>query len=174
MPRGLILLACLALATPATAGAEAPRPSASASAKPTTTPTAGEADGPPPSAYDLEQHRGQLPADWHDEGRSMGMQMVRSMLALLLVIGLIYVGGRVLGPRLLPHVPRQRGNHLNVLDRVVLDGKHALYVVEVADQGRLVLATGEAGVQLLGHHPTAAQPAFVPPPRPADGASDAP
>ena len=162
MLHGLKLILLLLAATPAL---PEPVSGLAAAAKPLTAQPTAEVAQPPPSTYDLQgQGQGQAPTEddpWQDPGTGMGMQILRSVIALMLVVGLIYVGGRVLAPRLLSHLPKQRGSRLRVVDRIMLDNKHALLVVEVADHGPLLLATGDAGVQVLPL-PTARSPSFPP------------
>lgn len=128
-------------------GARAPAP-ADVAAPPSAPRAAEPPSEPPPSAWDREQRaRGEPP----DDGRSLAGQIWRTLLSLLLVVGLIYGIGRAALWRL----GRSRGAGaggagMKVVERMALDTKHSLFVVEVAGEHRFLLGTGGTeGVKLL-------------------------
>lgn len=72
--------------------------------------------------------------------------LVQTVLALLLVCGLAYLIFRVILPRLA--VSYGSNNMVRVVDRIGLDARKSLYVIEVAGKWMLV-ASSENGVQLI-------------------------
>lgn len=92
-----------------------------------------------------------------DDGGSFGraqtggldffFMLVQTLFALALVCGLAYVIFRVVLPRL--NVTRSAGSMVRVVDRIGLDARKSLYVIEVAGRW-FVVAASEAGVQLVG------------------------
>ncbi|MEA2174004.1 MAG: flagellar protein FliO/FliZ [Blastocatellia bacterium] len=82
-----------------------------------------------------------------ESGASFFLMLVQTLLALGLVCGLAYVIFRWVLPRLQNF--GGAGNHLvRVVDRVGIDTRKSLYVIEVAGRWLLV-ASSEAGVQLI-------------------------
>ena len=79
-------------------------------------------------------------------GASFFLMLVQTLLALGLVCGLAYVIFRWVLPRL--SVSRASGSMVRVVDRVGLDARKSLYVVEVAGRWLLVGAS-ESGVSLV-------------------------
>lgn len=73
----------------------------------------------------------------------------RTVVALVFVVVLIYLCARLL-PRFFKQFPMPgRGTQqLRVLERTMLDAKHSVVLLQVDDNTRLLLGTGE-GVQLL-------------------------
>ncbi|HEX7314723.1 MAG TPA: flagellar biosynthetic protein FliO [Pyrinomonadaceae bacterium] len=74
------------------------------------------------------------------------LMLLQTVFALALVCGLAYVIFRVVLPRL--NVTRSTGSMVRIVDRVGLDARKSLYVIEVAGRWFLVSAS-EAGVQLV-------------------------
>jgi flagellar biogenesis protein FliO len=72
--------------------------------------------------------------------------LVQTVFALVLVCGLAYVIFRVILPRLA--VSYGTNNMVRVVDRIGLDARKSLYVIEVAGKWMLV-ASSESGVQLI-------------------------
>lgn len=72
--------------------------------------------------------------------------LVQTVFALLLVCGLAYLIFRVILPRLA--VNYGSNNMVRVVDRIGLDARKSLYVIEVAGKWMLV-ASSENGVQLI-------------------------
>ena len=79
-------------------------------------------------------------------GVNFFLMLLQTVVALGLVCGLAYVIFRWVLPRLA--VTRSAGGMVRVVDRVGLDARKSLYVVEVAGRWLLVAAS-ESGVQLL-------------------------
>lgn len=86
-------------------------------------------------------------AHYGDSGASFFLMLVQTLLALGLVCGLAYVLFRWVLPRL-QHVSGMGGSMVRIVDRVGLDARKSLYVIEVAGRWLLV-ASSEAGVQLI-------------------------
>jgi len=72
--------------------------------------------------------------------------LVQTIFALGLVIGLAYLIFRVILPRLA--VSYGSNNMVRVVDRIGLEARKSLYVIEVAGKFMLV-ASSESGVQLI-------------------------
>jgi flagellar biosynthetic protein FliO len=72
--------------------------------------------------------------------------LVQTIFALLVVCGLAYVIFRVVLPRLAANYGSN--NMVRVVDRIGLDTRKSLYVIEVAGKWMLV-ASSENGVQLI-------------------------
>ena len=72
--------------------------------------------------------------------------LVQTVIALGFVCGLAYVIFRVVFPRL--NAVQQGSSMMRVVDRIWLDQRKNLYVIEVAGRWFLV-ASSEAGVQLV-------------------------
>ncbi len=85
-----------------------------------------------------------------EQERSFSGQIIRTLLSLLVVVGLIYLVFRVIVPRFFGvALPTRNGKSLRVLERVQLDGRHSVVVIELDGQRRLLLGTSERGVELL-------------------------
>jgi flagellar biosynthetic protein FliO len=72
--------------------------------------------------------------------------LVQTIFALVVVCGLAYLIFRVILPRLA--VSYGSNNMVRVVDRIGLDARKSLYVIEVAGKWMLVAAS-ESGVQLI-------------------------
>ena len=84
------------------------------------------------------------------EERSWTAQLVRTILSLLLVIGLIYLIFKVVVPRFLGvSLPARSGKSVRVVERTQLDARHAIVLLEIDNKQRFLVATGEHGVQML-------------------------
>jgi flagellar biogenesis protein FliO len=85
-----------------------------------------------------------------EQDRSWTAQLVRTILSLLLVIGLIYLIFKVVVPRFLGvSLPAKAGKSVRVLERTQLDARHAVVLLEIDQKQRFLVGTGEHGVQLL-------------------------
>ena len=104
-----------------------------------------QADVPPLTPYDLDHTDVPL----MPENRSIVAQIGRSLLALLFVVGLIYLFAKWVLPRLIRHLPGASGTQLKIVERIQLDPKHALVLVEVTDGERLLIGCGDGGVRLV-------------------------
>jgi flagellar biogenesis protein FliO len=83
------------------------------------------------------------------EERSWTGQLVRTILSLLLVIGLIYLVFKVVVPRLMGvSLPVRGTKSLRVVERTQIDARHAVVLIEI-DKQRFLVGTGEHGIQLL-------------------------
>ena len=74
--------------------------------------------------------------------------LIQTIFALALVCGLAYLIFRVLLPRLTIGSAAGANNMVRVVDRIGLEARKSLYVVEVAGRWLLV-AVSESGVQLV-------------------------
>ncbi len=72
--------------------------------------------------------------------------LVQTIFALLLVCGLAYLIFRVILPRLA--VNYSSNNMVRIVDRIGLETRKSLYIIEVAGKWMLV-ASSESGVQLI-------------------------
>lgn len=72
--------------------------------------------------------------------------LLQTMLTLALVCGLAYIIFRWVLPRL--NIARTSNSMVRVVDRVGLDARKSLYVIEVAGRW-LLIASSEAGVQVI-------------------------
>ena len=72
--------------------------------------------------------------------------LLQTLMALALVCGLAYVIFRVIMPRLA--VNYGTNNMVRIVDRIGLEARKSLYVIEVADKWMLV-ASSESGVQFI-------------------------
>jgi len=104
------------------------------------------ADTPPPSSYDLVRQKadGTLP----EEGRSLAGQALRTVFALLLVVALIYAFGKLVLARM-GRIRPSRGATMRITERVQLDARNALVVVEIDGRRLLVGSGGDKGLSLL-------------------------
>lgn len=129
--------------------ASAPEAPASAETAPAATPApVYDADTPPPTTYDRLQHT-DTAQDF--QGESLLRQLGRTVLGLVFVVALIYLTLKVLLPKVLNMRHVVGGQSLKVIERVQLDARHALVLVDVRGEQTLLVATGEQGVQLLTH-----------------------
>jgi flagellar biogenesis protein FliO len=108
---------------------------------------------PPPSAWDLRQRERDAGEPPEEEGRqggiSWGEQLAKTVLALLIVVGLIYFLFRVGLAKFVGMAAIKGGKSMKVLERVQLDARHALLIVELDGERRFLLGTGEQGIQML-------------------------
>lgn len=103
-------------------------------------------DAPPPSTYDLTEK------DHHvapSEETSVAWQLGRMLFSLAVVIGLIFLLVRIALPRLMRWRTPLAGSSLRVLDRVQLDQRHAVLLIEVYGSQHYLVGTGERGVALI-------------------------
>ncbi|OGQ92173.1 MAG: hypothetical protein A2289_02480 [Deltaproteobacteria bacterium RIFOXYA12_FULL_58_15] len=107
-------------------------------------------EAPPPSTWD-QIHESETNGEQGKEEISWGAQLLKTFFALLLVIGLIYVLFKVGLARFVGMAAFKSGKTMKVLERIQLDGRHALVIVLVTEpkERRLLLGTGEQGVQVL-------------------------
>ena len=148
MPRAASApLLALWLVHPAAAAAqdppEQPPPEAEAQPEPQADPEA-----PPPSEWDLRQ--GREPQAPEEEERSLLGQLAQTLFALLVVVGIIYFIGKVAMARLgRVGFAGRSGARIQILERVQLDPRHAVYLIQVDGGPPLLIGTGEGRVQLI-------------------------
>jgi len=109
-------------------------------------------DVPPPSTWDQQRKARGEDISEPSEERSLIAQLGRTLLALLIVVGVIYALGKLAMTRLgNVRFAGRTGKTLQVIERLQLDAKHAVFLVQVGDDEAktLLLASGEKGVQLL-------------------------
>jgi flagellar biogenesis protein FliO len=105
-------------------------------------------DTPPPSSWDLAQRR-QGVAPEPEEGRSLASQLIRTVLSLALVVGLIYLVARF-GLSKMSRMRTTPSGNLTVRERLQLDTKTALYIIEVAGEGRFLIGNvADRGLSVL-------------------------
>jgi len=151
-PAGLVTLALLSLAADAVA---AQTPTGGAPGAPAHEAPAVdlEAEEPPPSTWDRRQKDEEPP---HSEERGLLNQLGRTLLALLIVVALIYGAGKFAMARLgNARFAGRGGDAMRVVERLQLDPKHALFLIELKDRPTLLVSSGETGVALLKELPAA-------------------
>jgi len=94
------------------------------------------------------------PARYGDGGTSLFWTLVQTLLALAIVCGLAVVLFRWVLPRL-QQFSAPSGSMVRVVDRVGIEARKSLLVVEVAGRW-LLISTSEAGVQLISELDAAA------------------
>lgn len=110
------------------------------------TPSVAADDEPPPSTYDRV---GGASGNGTLDGDLTGA-LLRTLLSLGAVVALIYVVFKLGFARFLSTgLARGGGRELKVVERIQLDTKNAVYVVDVKGAGRMVLGTGPEGVRLI-------------------------
>lgn len=104
---------------------------------------------PPPSTYDQTPR---FPADGVVPDREpFGLaQWARTIFALVVVLSLIYLSKFALA-RLTGLRSGGLENNLSVIERVQLDPKHALFIVDIKDSGRVLLGGGNGDLRLLAN-----------------------
>ena len=101
---------------------------------------------PPPSQYDLAQPKD---APVMSEEQSLMLQLGRTVLSLGLVVALIYLVAKIVLPRLGGLSTGSARGQLELLERVQLDPKHAIFLVQVSGKHQLLLGGGEGNLRLL-------------------------
>lgn len=88
------------------------------------------------------------PAQYEGGGGAVSflLMLLQTLFALALVCGLAYVIFRWVLPRL--QVTRSANSMIRIVDRVALDTRKSMFVIEVGGRW-LLIASSEAGVQLL-------------------------
>lgn len=117
---------------------------------PTTEGRQPSADEPPPSAYDkAREHDGQAP-----ETQSLVGQFIKTLVALAMVIAIIWVIFRFGAARLLPGLfattAGSGGRILRVVERVALDQRSSLVIVDAGNE-RLLLGVAPSQVTFIAH-----------------------
>jgi flagellar biogenesis protein FliO len=136
----VLFLVCL-LGAPAQPSAPAPKPEISKETRPELF-----ADEPPP-----RPGAATLPAEDKEPGSSIWFwikNLLQTLLSLGIVVLLAYLLLNKALPRLMKVTGVRPGTHLVLIERLALDQKHSLFLVEV-DGRRLVVGTGEQSTQLV-------------------------
>jgi len=97
----------------------------------------------------VAQAQTQAPAMPDDTGPSLGWMLIRTLVVLALVVALIYLTlnwglRKLMGVKGVP----VRGGTVKVMERIPLDPKRTLFVIQVADE-YLLLGGGDGAVNLL-------------------------
>ncbi len=108
-------------------------------------------DRPPLSTYDRVRQENNEPLE---EERSLTSQLIRTVFALAIVVGLIYLIfklglGRLLQGGGVPGLTGKSSREIKVVERTMLDGKNAVIMLELGGQRRILVGTGERGVSYL-------------------------
>ncbi|RYF12337.1 MAG: hypothetical protein EOO40_01485 [Deltaproteobacteria bacterium] len=138
-----ILMTWLAMAAGAPAGTQ---PAPRAVPAPTGH-TAYTQDTPPPTPYDLQLQQAPLGVAPRTQG--LLWYAGRVFLALVAVLALIYATIKGLLPRYFKKWTVLGGRELEVVERLGLDGRNAVVLLRLASGERLLVGTGEHGVQYL-------------------------
>ena len=102
---------------------------------------------PPPSTWDKRQsNTAPVP---EDEGVTLGMQALKTLFGLGIVLGLLFLSSRLVAKRLGTTRWQSREGRLKVEDFMLLDGKTGVYIVTI---------DGIDWVVTTGPHGTAMQP----------------
>jgi flagellar biogenesis protein FliO len=76
--------------------------------------------------------------------------MLRTVLSLFFVVALIYVFAKV-GLQRFGRFKGVTGGHMRVIERLSLDQRNALFLVEVDGKQMLLAGGGDKGVRLVAH-----------------------
>ena len=154
----LMVAACLGV-TPGPSPAEASTQEAQLAPEgpaPTPSPEAKLApsvlsETPPPSAWDRQRQGAGGGEAAPTEERSLMAQMLRSLFGLLVVVGLIYLLGKLAAMKLGRNLrlPGRGDRRLELIERLSLDARHSLFLVQIKDGPKLLLGTGEKGMRAV-------------------------
>ncbi len=131
-------------------------------------PSAGEpapdltADQPPPSEWDRRQAEKNTAADEEErelkelEERSFISQLSQTLIALLVVCGILWLVGRFAISRLsnVRFGGGSSGESIKIIEKLQIDPRTSLYLVEVG-RARMLLGSGEKGIHLVSRLDTA-------------------
>lgn len=108
------------------------------------------AENPPPTTWDksADNPKGP-PLNTAVDENTLTEQLFQTLLALVFVCLLIYLVGRFGLSRLTGLRTGAPTKSLSLNEKLSLDAKNALYIVEVKDKGKLLLGGGEQGLQLI-------------------------
>lgn len=147
----LVTFAAIVAQTPAPADAPATPPPARSRLSPSDDLSKPEELSKP---FDIETR-----SEESDTSALIG-QFVKTMVALGLVIGLIYLLAKVGVARFIPGgVAARSGKTVRVVERVAVDQKNSLVLVEVGAE-RLLLGSGDQGLRLITHVGADGAPSF--------------
>ena len=100
---------------------------------------------PPPSTWDRQQKNPQMPAE--HEGVTMGMQALKTLFGLGIVLALLFLSSRLVSKKLGNVRWKSKAGRLQVSDFMLLDGKSGVYLIEI-DGADWVVVTGPHGTSL--------------------------
>ena len=133
----LVLCALIAGTVP-----DAPDPSTPKKAEPTEL-VDFDSDSPPLTKYDLEQEKGDTPKE-----RSLTGQLVRTVIMLMVVVGVIYLLGRFALQRGFGRAPTA-GSMIQILERVQVDTRNSLMLVRVSRDQVFLVGNNDKGLKLI-------------------------
>jgi flagellar biogenesis protein FliO len=108
------------------------------------------ADNPPPTSWDksLDTAATKSSTEPVDEN-TLAQQLLQTLIALVFVCLLIYLVGRFGLSRLTSLRTGAPTQTLSLNEKLSLDAKNALYIVEVKGRGKLLLGGGDQGLNLI-------------------------
>ena len=92
------------------------------------------------------------------EEKSLLAEIGRMLLGLLFVVALIYLVGRLGLSRLTALRTGISGQHLKLIERLQLDTKNSIFLVEVNEETQLLLGGSEGNLRLISHLPPTNEP----------------
>lgn len=104
-----------------------------------------EKDAPPVTKYDRMQDT-KIP---EEPRRDLLSQVARTIFALVIVLGLIFLFSKYGLSRLTGLRTGASGKHIQVVERVQLDPKHTLYLINLEGTGPLLLGGGDGDLRLI-------------------------
>ena len=152
MSTSLVLIGLLLLTSPE-AEVASPVPSAASSEAVDAQPSDSQPSEalpqtqPPPSQYDLSKPNGHN--QMLSEEQSLFVQLGRTVLSLGIVVGLIYLIAKLVVPRLGNLRTGSLTGQLELLERLQLDPKHAVFLVQIDGKRRILLGGGDGDLRLL-------------------------
>ncbi|MEL6339855.1 MAG: flagellar biosynthetic protein FliO [Myxococcota bacterium] len=137
-----------------------PDPAQTAETQDAPAPARDSAERPPLSTYDrmLQDNNEPIP-----EERSLTEQLIRTVFALGIVVGLIYLIfklglGRLLQGGGMPGFSSRSSREIRVVERTAIDAKNAVYLLELSAKRRILIGAGERGVNYLCEMDKPAEP----------------
>ena len=108
------------------------------------------AETPPPTSWDKSKEKTPETSSREElDENTLAQQLFQTLLALIFVCLLIYLVGRFGLARLTGLRTGAPTKTLSLNEKLSLDAKNALYVVEVKGKGKLLLGGGEQGLQMI-------------------------
>ena len=104
-----------------------------------------EKDTPPVTEYDRKQET-TIPIE---PRRDLLSQVAQTIFALVVVLGLIFLFSKYGLSRLTGLRTGASGQHIQIVERLQLDPKHTLYLVDVEGMGSLLLGGGDGDLRLI-------------------------
>lgn len=103
------------------------------------------ADSPPPTSWDQTKVEPTTPVDEN----TLAEQLLQGLIATVFVCLLIYLTGRFGLSRLTSLRTGAPTKTLAMTEKLSLDTKSSLYIIEVKDRGKLLLGGGDNGLRLI-------------------------